>query len=101
MISASRPMISHAAPRPTCRTQRKGARAMPIKALNPYLMFDGTADKAIRHYEAALGAKVEHIQRFGDMGAQSKTPERIIHALVRIGAGVVMVSDARPGEAIP
>ena len=40
---------------------------MPIKQLNPYLNFNGTADQAIKLYERALGAKTEHIQRFGDM----------------------------------
>ena len=30
---------------------------MSIKQVNPYLMFNGTAAEAIRHYERALGAK--------------------------------------------
>ncbi len=73
---------------------------MPITSLSPYLMFNGNAEKAIRHYEKALGAKAEHLQRFGDMGA-SKTPERIMHAVLRIGSGTVMISDGRPEDSIP
>jgi PhnB protein len=73
---------------------------MAIKQLNPYLNFDGNAAKAVAHYERALGAKVETIQRFGDVPGNSPAPEnkdRVIHALLRIGAGVIMISDTQPG----
>ena len=32
---------------------------MSIKKLNPYIHFNGTAEKAIKLYESALGAKAE------------------------------------------
>jgi PhnB protein len=73
---------------------------MAIKQLNPYLNFDGTAEKAIELYETALGAKTEHIQRFGDIPGNTPAPEnkhRVIHALLRIGAGTIMISDTQPG----
>src|SRR6266850_5325327 len=73
---------------------------MSIKQLNPYLNFNGTAEKAIRRYESALGAKTEGLMRFGDIPGTTVGPEnrdRIIHALLRIGAGVVMISDTQPG----
>ncbi|MEO7331424.1 MAG: glyoxalase/bleomycin resistance/extradiol dioxygenase family protein [Minicystis sp.] len=77
---------------------------MSITQLNPYLIFDGTSAQAIQLYERALGAKTESLQHFGDVpGTPSDSPskDRIIHALLRIGAGVVMVSDSRPGEPMP
>jgi PhnB protein len=69
---------------------------MAITQLNPYLNFDGTAAKAIALYERALGAKVDNVQRFADVPGDSPKPEhanRVMHALLRIGTGVVMISD--------
>jgi PhnB protein len=73
---------------------------MAIKQLNPYLNFDGAGAKAVALYERALGAKVESIQRFADVpGAPPKpeTADRVMHALLRIGTGVLMISDTQPG----
>jgi PhnB protein len=73
---------------------------MAIQTLNPYLNFDGSADQAIKLYESALGAKVETIQRFGDVKEMPVAPEhkqRVMHAQLVIGGGVVMISDSPPG----
>lgn len=77
---------------------------MPIKQLTPYLNFDGTATKAIALYERALGAKTEHVQRFGEMPGGSPSPEnkdRVLHALLRLGETAVMISDTMPGMPLP
>jgi PhnB protein len=72
---------------------------MSIKQLNPYLNFDGTAEKAIQLYEKALGAKTEHIMRFGDApGTAPEDKNRVMHALLHIGAGTLMVSDTMPDK---
>jgi PhnB protein len=77
---------------------------MAIKKLNPYLNYDGNAAKAIALYERVLGAKVEGLQRFGDMpgpGGKPPAPEtkdRVMHAVLHIGEGLVMVSDGMPGK---
>jgi PhnB protein len=72
--------------------------AMSIKQLNPYLNFDGTAQKAIQLYEKALGAKVENIMRFGDApGTSPEHKDRVMHSLLRIGPNALMVSDTMPG----
>ena len=73
---------------------------MAIKKLNPYLNFNGTAAKAIKLYEKALGARAENVMPWG-MPGEAPTPEtkdRIMHAVLHIGEGVVMVSDARPDD---
>jgi PhnB protein len=70
---------------------------MPIKSLNPYIVLNGDADAAIKHYEKALDAKVEGLQRFGDVeGTPADSPykNRVIHALLRVGGGVIMLSDS-------
>jgi len=76
---------------------------MAILSINPYLNFDGTAAKAIELYERALGAKVEFIQRFGevpDMPCPPELKDRVMHAQLRIGESHLMISDTPPGDTI-
>jgi len=76
---------------------------MAIKSVSPYLMFQGNASEALKHYEKTLGAKVEHLMRFDDPSAKRTTPcppdeaNRVMHAFVRIGEASFMVSDEMPG----
>jgi PhnB protein len=73
---------------------------MSIQKLNPYLQFNGNADKAIGFYERALGAKVGTLMRRSDMPAAKTTPEdknHIMHAALRIGGGELMLSDEMGG----
>lgn len=73
---------------------------MAINQLNPYLNFDGTAERAIKLYERALGAKTEHIQRFSDIPGAKPDPQngqRVMHAMLKIGGGTIMISDTQPG----
>jgi len=77
---------------------------MAIKKLNPYLNFPGTAAKAIKLYETALGAKAENVMPWQDMPGQPANPEakdRIMHAVLHLGAGDVMLSDTPPGVPVP
>jgi PhnB protein len=69
---------------------------MPIKQLTPYLNFNGTAREAIKLYQAALGAKIE-----GDPMPFEKDPSRVMHARLQLGGGMVMLSDAMPGQPVP
>lgn len=75
---------------------------MNLTQLNPYLFFDGNADQAIKLYQEALGARVEGLQRYGDMpGGDKASPDanRVLHALLHLGqAGMVMLSDRQPGK---
>jgi PhnB protein len=71
--------------------------------LNPYLNFNGTADKAIQLYQRALGAKLETIMRFGDvkdMPVVPETKDRVMHAMLQIDEGILMISDCPPGEPV-
>jgi PhnB protein len=77
---------------------------MPIKSLSPYLNFNGNAGQAIKHYESALGAKADNIMRFGEMAgpdAPQEIKDRVMHCVLRIGPGVLMISDGRPGTQVP
>ena len=76
---------------------------MAIKRLNPYLSFNGTAAKAIKLYEAALGAKVENVMQWNEAPGTKVTPETkdlVMHARLRIGDGVLMISDAQPNQPV-
>lgn len=75
-----------------------------MNQLNPYLFFNGDAEKAIRLYEQTLGAKSEAVMRYGDGPGCDKMPEAdkslIMHSMLHIGGGFVMVSDAMPGQPV-
>lgn len=77
---------------------------MAIRQMNPYLNFNGDASDAIKLYERVLGAKIQHIQRFKDIPGNTPKPEnaeRVIHAVLQIGPGIVMVSDGSAEMKIP
>jgi len=72
-------------------------------ALNPYLFFNGDAAEAIALYERALGAKVEGLQRYGDVpGTPPDSPDKdkVIHAALHLGEALMMVSDAMAGHPV-
>jgi PhnB protein len=76
---------------------------MAIQGLNPYLILDGTAEKAIRHYERALGAKTEGIMRYSEVPGEKTDPayaDKVIHAALQIGNTMLMISDAGPGSPV-
>ncbi|MEW6123123.1 MAG: VOC family protein [Pseudomonadota bacterium] len=73
----------------------------------PYLTFEGRAEEAIDFYVRTLGAKVEMMMRFSDAppmpeepngcampeGATPPPGHKVMHASLRIGETVVMLSD--------
>jgi PhnB protein len=76
---------------------------MAIKQLSPYLNFNGTAGEAIKLYETALGAKVDSVMPWTDAPGAPASPEtkdRLMHARLRIGDGILMLSDSRPDDPV-
>jgi PhnB protein len=67
---------------------------MPVQ---PYLFFNGRCDEAIEFYQKAVGAEVMMLTRFKQMPDQSmvrpETAEKIMHARLRVGDAIVLVSD--------
>jgi PhnB protein len=67
---------------------------MPVQ---PYLFFDGRCEEAIAFYRKTLGAEVEMLMRFKDNPNPDTNPpgsaEKIMHAALKIGDGVVLASD--------
>lgn len=77
---------------------------MAIKSLNPYFYFNGTASKAIQFYETALGAKTESKSLYGDLPGNKLCEGdqgRVMHAQLRLGDNLIMISDARSTHPVP
>ena len=70
--------------------------------VNPYLIFNGNCEEAVKFYEQTLGAKVEGLFKFaGSPAAEHAPPEwgdKVLHGTLKIDGNVVMVSDAPPGH---
>ncbi|MDC7787446.1 VOC family protein [Rhodoplanes sp. TEM] len=68
--------------------------------VQPYLFLDGRCEEAIAHYRTVLGAEPTVLMRFED-GPDEPPPgtlppnsaEKVMHAELRIGDSVVMLSD--------
>ncbi len=76
---------------------------MSIKQINPYILFNGTGEKAIKLYQGALGAEVVGMMRYGDAQGCKTPPEHkdfVMHAALRIGEGSIMISDVTPDRAV-
>ena len=75
-----------------------------MNQLNPYLLFNGDAAKAIELYEKTLGAKAEGIMRYGDGPGCDKFPEKdrnlVMHSMLHIGGGMIMISDCMPTQPV-
>lgn len=67
--------------------------------VQPYVFFEGRCDEAIAFYKKSLGAKVEMLMRFKEAPDQSMispgNAEKVMHAAVRIGDTMVLMSDGR------
>ena len=68
--------------------------------VQPYLFFDGRCEEAIEFYRKALGAEVPMLMRFKDSPEPPQpgmvppgSENKIMHATLRIGDTVLMVSD--------
>ena len=69
-----------------------------------YLFFDGRCDEAIAFYRGALDAEVTLLLRFKDNpepqnagGIRPGTEDKVMHAQMRIGDTVIMLSDGSCG----
>jgi PhnB protein len=69
---------------------------------NPYLMFDGQCETALKFYEKCLGGKVAFKLTYGEAPEKNECSagmeKQIMHARLVIGGSVVMASDCPPGR---
>lgn len=76
---------------------------MTIKTATPYLIMSGKAEQAIALYQRALGATVETKMRFGDVDQSCPEAKKnfVMHALLKVGSGVLMLSDGAGDGSTP
>jgi PhnB protein len=68
--------------------------------VQPYLFFEGRCEEAIGFYASAIGAEVQMLMRYKDAPEQEAAsppspPEKIMHASLKVGQSIVMMSDGR------
>src|SRR3977135_3382717 len=68
--------------------------------LNPYLTFDGQCEAAFKFYEQCLRGKLDAMMPHAGTPAEEHVPaawrNKIMHARLSLGDGVLMGSDAMP-----
>ena len=69
-----------------------------MKAITPYLNFDGKTREAMTFYNTILGGEL-NIQTFGDVKAPGPpgSEDRVMHAAITSGSVHLMASDTMPG----
>ena len=69
---------------------------------NPYIVFNGDCEEALKFYEQTIGAKIEFLQKFAESPAAGMAPpdwgDKVLHATVKIDESYLMASDAPPGH---
>jgi len=74
-----------------------------MSPIHAYLSFDGNAAEAMRFYERTLGGTMQMMMTMGEApGAEQFPPgaaQRIMHAALAYGDGMLMASDTMPGQA--
>ena len=70
--------------------------------IEPYLFFEGRCEEALEFYRRVLGAEVTMLMRYKESPDPDQIPKgaenKIMHANVRIGESVIMVSDGNCTE---
>lgn len=70
--------------------------------VNPYIMFGGNCEEALRFYEQTLGAKIDAVMKNTGSPAEEHMPpdwgDKVLHARFTIDGNVIMASDAPPGH---
>lgn len=71
-----------------------------VAKLNPYLNFNGQAARALAFYKESLAGEVTDLRHWRDMpgaDAAAATADLVMHSELKLGGGLVMISDAGPG----
>jgi PhnB protein len=75
-------------------------KSNPVRAVQPYLLFEDQCEAAFKFYEQCLGGKIEAMITHGNSPIADQVPvERhnlILHARLAVGDEVLMGSDSPP-----
>ena len=68
--------------------------------MNPYLLFNGDCESAMRFYEKSIGGKVEALFTHEGTPMEKMVPadwrKKVMHARLKVGDKVLMASDCPP-----
>jgi PhnB protein len=71
-----------------------------VMHVNPYLVFNGDCETAIKFYQQTLGGEITMMMTHAGTPMEAHTPPewhgKILHASLKIGDTVLMASDAPP-----
>ena len=69
-----------------------------MKGITPYLVFDGRCREAMQFYEKCLGGQL-FIMTFSEapLDFPKEAKDKILHATLTTGSGVLMAADTMPG----
>ena len=70
-----------------------------MKWINAYLMFDGNCREAMEFYKECFGGELA-VTNFTEEQSAGAT-DRVMHARLTQGGGLLLASDSRPGEPAP
>jgi PhnB protein len=72
-----------------------------MKAINPYLTFNGNTEEAFNFYKSAFGGEFAMVMRYKDAPAEHQMGEtdgnKIMHIALPIGQGTVLMGSDSPG----
>ena len=68
-----------------------------MKAIQPYLTFNGNCREAMNFYTDALDADLHIMDGEEAPGATEEQKDKVLHAMLRKGSSIVMASDAMMG----
>ncbi|MCG8308141.1 MAG: hypothetical protein MI975_12170, partial [Cytophagales bacterium] len=73
-----------------------------LRSVNPYLFFSGNCKEALDFYQGILGGNLEVMPFEGSpVDVPDDYKQKVMHASLRIGDAVIMVSDGMPGKDVP
>jgi PhnB protein len=64
--------------------------------VNPYLSFNGNCREAMEFYRSVLGGELT-VNTFGQFGGDPALADKVMHAMLLGGKGILMASDTGPG----
>jgi PhnB protein len=73
-----------------------------MNVLNPYLMFSGNCEDALKFYETALSGNIRAIMRFGESPdwKDEASKNNVMHSEFEFAGNKFMASDAMPSSPI-
>ena len=69
--------------------------------LNPYIIFNGNCEEALKFYEKALGGEIGQLSRYADVpdNQMGMGPQKIMHTHFNVGGNMLFMASDGPSDA--